>query len=116
MVFFRKRIRFYRLMPKRRRQAIDQPPEWYDLSLTLHTLRIKTSAPATLAKIHAENRRDLYALMFAVPWQIILFLTGMMILMKQWSNLWILVGLLIPLSAGLYWFWFRHLSEEVQVE
>jgi SSS family solute:Na+ symporter len=76
----------------------------------------ETLPPATLMEIHAENRRDIIALLFAVPWQMILFLTGMMIVLKQWSNACTLVVLLIPLSAGLYWFWFRHLSEEVTVE
>ncbi|MEO2049656.1 MAG: hypothetical protein ABGX16_24115 [Pirellulales bacterium] len=76
----------------------------------------ETLPPATLMEIHAENRRDIIALLFAVPWQMILFLAGMMIVLKQWSNAATLVVLLIPITAGLYWFWFRHLSEEVTVE
>ena len=64
-----------------------------------------------LAKINEENRRDIIATLFAVPWQVVLFLTGMMIVMKQWSNFINLFGLLIILSFGLYWFWFRHLSK-----
>jgi solute:Na+ symporter, SSS family len=76
----------------------------------------KSLAPASRAAIQAENRRDLIALCFAVPWQIVLFLTGMMIVMKQWTNAGTLAALLIPLSTGLYWFWFRHLSQEVEVE
>ena len=69
-----------------------------------------------LAKINEENRRDIIATLFAVPWQVVLFLTGMMIVMKQWSNFINLFGLLIILSFGLYWFWFRHLSKEVKIE
>ena len=76
----------------------------------------KTMEAASLTAIHAENRRDIIALFFAVPWQIVLFLTGMMIVLKQWSNAGILAVLLIPLSAGLYWFWYRHLSKEAEVE
>ena len=76
----------------------------------------KTLAPDSLTEIHAENRRDIIALFFAVPWQVVLFLTGMMIVMKQWSHAGTLAVLLVPLSAGLYWFWYRHLSEEVEVE
>jgi hypothetical protein len=66
-------------------------------------------------QINAENRRDIIATFFAVPWQVVLFLTGMMIVMKQWTNAINLFVLLIALSAGLYWFWFRHLSKEVKI-
>jgi Na+/proline symporter len=70
----------------------------------------------TMTQINAENNRDLIAIFFAVPWQVVLFLTGMMIVMKQWSNAINLFGLFILLSVGLYWFWFRHLSKEVKVQ
>lgn len=66
-------------------------------------------------KVNQENRRDIIATFFAVPWQVVLFLTGMMIVMKQWSNVMVLTFALILLSVGLYWFWFRHLSDEVKV-
>ena len=69
-----------------------------------------------LIKINEENKRDIIATFFAVPWQIVLFLTGMMIVLKQWSNVLNLLTLLVVLSAGLYWFWFRHLSSEVKVD
>ena len=69
-----------------------------------------------LSKINGENRRDIIAIFFAVPWQVVLFLTGMMVVMKQWTNVFNLLLLLIPLSLGLYWFWFRHLSDEVKIE
>ena len=77
---------------------------------------IRTSLPkAVQLKVNQENRRDIIATFFAVPWQVVLFLTGMMIVMKQWSNVLNLAFLLILLSVGLYWFWFRHLSDEVKV-
>ncbi len=66
-------------------------------------------------KINEENSRDIIAIFFAVPWQIVLFLTGMMIVLKQWSNFFSLMMILLFLSAGLYWFWFRHLSKEVKI-
>ena len=69
-----------------------------------------------LSKINGENRRDIIAIFFAVPWQVVLFLTGMMVVMKQWTNVFNLLLLLIPLSFGLYWFWFRHLSNEVKIK
>jgi len=77
---------------------------------------VRTEIPTEiLNQINEENRRDIIAIFFAVPWQVVLFLTGMMIVMKQWSNVFNLFGLLIVLSAGLYWFWFRHLSKEVKI-
>ena len=78
--------------------------------------KIRGSLPdAVQSKINHENRQDIIATFFAVPWQVVLFLTGMMIVMKQWSNALNLTFLLILLSAGLYWFWFRNLSDEVKV-
>lgn len=77
---------------------------------------VRTEIPTdVLHQINKENRRDIIAIFFAVPWQVVLFLTGMMIVMKQWSNVFNLFGLLVVLSAGLYWFWFRHLSKEVRL-
>ena len=78
---------------------------------------IRNSLPKNVQlKVNQENRRDIIATFFAVPWQVVLFLTGMMIVMKQWANVLNLGFLLILLSAGLYWFWFRHLSKEVKID
>lgn len=78
---------------------------------------IRNSLPKAIqSKVNQENRRDIIATFFAVPWQVVLFLTGMMIVMKQWTNVLNLGFLLILLSAGLYWFWFRHLSKEVKID
>ncbi|NBV57718.1 MAG: sodium:solute symporter, partial [Bacteroidetes bacterium] len=71
--------------------------------------------PGIISKINEENRRDIISIFFAVPWQITLFLTGMMIVLKQWSNFFILLSIFSLLSIGLYWFWFRHLSKEVKI-
>ena len=79
-----------------------------------HNVRNKLPMES-LVEIHKENRRDIIATFFAVPWQVVLFLTGMMIVLKQWSNVLNLSILLVLLSAGLYWFWFRHLSKEVKI-
>ena len=77
---------------------------------------VRTEIPTdVMNQINEENRRDIIAIFFAVPWQVVLFLTGMMIVMKQWSNVINLFGLLVVLSAGLYWFWYRHLSKEVRL-
>jgi len=78
---------------------------------------IKHSIPEQVQRrINRENRRDKGSLMMAVPWQLVLFLMGMMIVMKQWTNVGILFLIFIILSVGLYLNWFRHLSTEVRIE
>jgi len=63
-----------------------------------------------LDAIRAENRRDLLAICLAVPWQLTLFLTTMMVVTRQWMTVAALAGLLMLLSVGLYFTWYRHLS------
>ncbi|MBS4036254.1 MAG: sodium:solute symporter [Ignavibacterium sp.] len=67
-------------------------------------------------QINSENRRDIIAISFALPWQIVLFLTGMTVILRRMDLFIYLFVLLIFLSIGLYYFWFRHLSDEVRVE
>jgi hypothetical protein len=69
-----------------------------------------------LAKVDAENRRDKISIFIAVPWQLVLFLMWITVMMRRWDMFGILIGLLMVLSAGLYLFWFRHLSTEVNIE
>ncbi|MGB3514501.1 MAG: sodium:solute symporter, partial [Microcoleaceae cyanobacterium] len=68
------------------------------------------------AKIQAENQRDIIATLIAIPWQLVLFLMGMMLMMKQWDNLGVLLLVFILLSIGLYFTWFRFLDKEVKTE
>ncbi len=63
--------------------------------------------------IKDENRRDIISILFAVPWQLALFMAGMTLIMKRWDYLAVLIVLLISLSSGLYYFWFRHLSTKI---
>ncbi len=72
--------------------------------------------PGILAQIDKENHRDIISTFFAVPWQVILFLTGMAIVIKRWDEFAWLFALLVILSAALYFNWFRHLSAEVKVD
>jgi hypothetical protein len=72
--------------------------------------------PTTLEKIDRENKRDILSTFFAVPWQIVLFLTGMAVIFKRWDEFFWLLLVLVALSIGLYFNWFRHLSEEVPVD
>ena len=73
-------------------------------------------SPSTQAKIDAEHRRDLFAICLAVPWQLVLFATGIALVMRRWDNLGILTFCLLLLSIALYFVWFRHLSKEVRVD
>ncbi len=64
--------------------------------------------------IDAENKRDFIATLFAVPWQLSLFLVGMTLVMKSWLNFGVLAIVVTALSFGLYHFWFRHLKDETK--
>lgn len=73
---------------------------------------IRQNLPRHLqSRIGLENRRDLLAICVAVPWQLVLFLSGMTLLMKQWDSFKILLLLLLLLSIALYFTWFRYLEE-----
>ena len=56
------------------------------------------------AAIKKENRWDIIAICFALPWQIVLFLTLMTFILQRWDYLAVLTIVLILLSAGLYYF------------
>ncbi|WP_245927738.1 sodium:solute symporter family protein [Aphanothece hegewaldii] len=71
--------------------------------------------PNIQAKIKAENQRDILATFLAVPWQMILFMMGIMFMMKRWDNLGILALFFMLLTIGLYFTWFRYLSKEVKI-
>jgi SSS family solute:Na+ symporter len=62
--------------------------------------------------ITMENRRDLISIVIAVPWQLSLFLTGMLLVMKQWQSFLIIFAIFAFLSICLYFTWYRFLSEE----
>jgi SSS family solute:Na+ symporter len=62
--------------------------------------------------IRGECRRDLAAIVFAVPWQLVLFMLGMVFVLRQWSTFAALFVAFVGLSAGVYWFWFRHLRTD----
>lgn len=69
-----------------------------------------------LEGVDQENRRDILSTFFAVPWQVVLFLTGMAIILKRWDQFSWLLAALILLSVALYFGWFRHLSKEVRMD
>jgi Na+/proline symporter len=75
--------------------------------------KIKNSLPTEdQLSIKRETRRDLLSIVFAVPWQLSLFIMGMMFIIKQWSQFFMLLGVFLALSIGLYFSWFRHLDGE----
>jgi len=69
----------------------------------------RRDAQAAVA-IDRENRRDLLSLLFAVPWQISLFLFMMSLVMQTWSQTLMLAMILALCSIGMYVVWYRHLS------
>jgi hypothetical protein len=77
---------------------------------------IRRRLPAeTVQAIHKENKRDIFSLFLAVPWQLSLFMLWMMLLFRSWDQFFIILGILIVLSVGLYFSWFRHLDKNVQI-
>ncbi len=73
--------------------------------------RVRGQLPeGVTSSIQQESRRDLKALLVAIPWQLTLFLTPMVMMTKQWPVFFGLLGLLALLSVLLYLTWYRHLS------
>lgn len=72
----------------------------------------KTLSPAQRKAVDAENRRDIVSLIMGVPWQLCLFLAGMLFVMKRWDQFAIVLAAFVVLSIGLYFTWFRHLTEK----
>ena len=65
-----------------------------------------------IRKIKTENRRDIYALFFAVPWQISLFLAPVFVVIHKWSSVFVFGTVLIITTIGLYFLWFKHLGSK----
>lgn len=61
--------------------------------------------------IRLENRWDLISLALAIPWMITLAMFGMQIVMGQIQNIILLAIVLLALSVGLYFSWYRRLSK-----
>jgi Na+/proline symporter len=66
-----------------------------------------------LQKIRKENRRDIFSVFFALPWQVAMFLLGMTAVLKKWTYFGWLAFIFVALSAVLYFSWFRYLGKEV---
>jgi len=67
---------------------------------------VRQALPANIVwSIRAENRRDLAALGLAVPWQVVLFLLPMTVVMHRWRDAGALAAALLVLSLGLRSLW-----------
>jgi len=65
--------------------------------------------------VDAENKRDIFSVILAVPWQLVFFMFMMNLVFKTWENVAVLGVLLAALSTALYFTWYRHLSTEVRL-
>ncbi|MGE5621309.1 MAG: sodium:solute symporter family transporter [archaeon] len=74
------------------------------------------NAAQRMKEIRRENRKDIISTFIAVPWQIVFFMAGMMLIMKNWANFALLFVLFVLLSIALYFSWFRGLSAEKRGE
>jgi hypothetical protein len=59
-----------------------------------------------------EHRRDVWALPFALGWQITLFLLPMQLLIKSYRSFGITLAIFGVSLGGLYLIWLRHIGEE----
>lgn len=68
--------------------------------------------PGQVRQIKIENRRDLTALFFAVPWQISMFLAPVFLVIHEWRSFVAFTMVFLLTSAGLYFRWFKYLTDE----
>ncbi|MFQ5849620.1 MAG: hypothetical protein ACE5JU_03410 [Candidatus Binatia bacterium] len=73
-------------------------------------------SPSVLERVDHENRQDVFSALIAVPWQLVLFLMWMMLVMRQWGAFGALTFLVTLLSIGLYFLWYRRLGRELNGE
>lgn len=67
-------------------------------------------------QINQENQRDILSTLVAIVWQLSLFMSGIMFVMKQWNNFTLFAISFIVSSIILYFTWYRHLSDEVKIQ
>ncbi|MDZ7339333.1 MAG: sodium:solute symporter [candidate division KSB1 bacterium] len=72
--------------------------------------------PQVREELRGEHRRDIASTFMAVPWQLVLFLLWMMLIMRRWDQFVYGAVLLVVLSLGLYFNWFRHLGKEARAQ
>ncbi len=62
------------------------------------------------SEMETEHRQDIRSLFMAIPWQLALFLFMMSFMLKVWLQTSVLFIILIILSVGLYFNWYKKLS------
>ena len=73
--------------------------------------RFKDQLPTELRhRVQAEHRRDISAVPFALMFQILMFLSPMLLLIHNWSAGLICLTLALFCFAGLYWIWLRYIN------
>lgn len=68
--------------------------------------------PEVRQSIARENKLEIASMCLALPWQLVLFLFPMMLVLRAWSTAAILGIILAVLSVALYFTWYRNLSTE----
>lgn len=69
-------------------------------------------APKVREKMILEHKRDIWAVPFALGWQITLFLLPMQLLIKSYRSFGITLIIFVISLSGLYFIWLRHIGEE----
>ena len=78
---------------------------------------VRNRLPGDIIKrIHRENRRDIIAVVIAVPWQLVMFLVWITLILRQWEQLGVVVLIFGVLTIFLYFGWYRYLGKEVKTE
>ena len=67
-------------------------------------------SPEQRTAISKENKRDIISAIIAVPWQLVLFATAMVVVFKEWDTFFILFFILVILSYFLYQVWYKNLD------
>ena len=72
-------------------------------------LRDEVTGEARVA-MDLENRNDILTVPFTLLWQVTLFLSPMMLIIKNYSAFWCLLPLFLLGAVGMYAFWWRPLQ------
>ncbi len=65
-------------------------------------------------ELQAEHKFDIISLLVAIPWQVCLFMTMMVLVMRRFDTFGKLFGITLILSLILYIVWFRRLKPDNQ--
>ncbi|CAN5184892.1 Na+:solute symporter [soil metagenome] len=72
----------------------------------------KQLPPEEVRGIHRESALEITSAVLAIPWQLSMFLCPMLIVLRQWTQAMLIGGVWMALSVGLYFVWYRNLSQE----